>query len=95
MLYRCPTIHIIPYTSNNLAYGTSNIIKSMLKLDKFKGNILIHSLCKKYSKYLIIFIQDLFLSFLFCSLGYLIFLVNMIIYSNVAILLLYVVVINY
>lgn len=47
ILYRCPTIHIVPCISNS-AYGTSNILKNMLKFNNFNGDIFIHPLCKKF-----------------------------------------------
>lgn len=45
-IYRCPTIHIIPYVSN-MTYTSSNIIKNILKGDGFKENVFTHPVCEK------------------------------------------------
>ncbi|XP_025190932.1 gephyrin [Melanaphis sacchari] len=49
-VYKCPSIHIIPY-NNNSAYAISHKLKNMLDLADFKGNIFSHSLCKNLTKF--------------------------------------------
>lgn len=45
-VYRCPTIHIIPYVIN-MTYGSSNMIKNILKEDGLKDNVFTHPVCEK------------------------------------------------